>query len=120
VSARHGLPGRVQRPNSRPRQVLVVPLDPVAQARVEDSRVPLDLADAVLAVTVAGAEADGIETLAEACRARGLALTGIVLPGNRERLSHSLGQLRPWVGTLLVADGDEDVLHLAEVLHGRQ
>lgn len=127
----HGLPGRIQRPNSLPRHILIVPLDAAAHVKMrgltgDDVAAiagngpppPLDRIDAVLAVTVAGADVAGLAGLADACRDHGLTLSGIVLPGDPNGLPHSLAQLRASVTTLLVATEDHDVSDLAAVLRG--
>jgi hypothetical protein len=69
-------------------------------------------ADLVVMIATAGENAQAASLIGEACAARHVMTTGLVLgtaTASDEALSKALGQLRPYSG-MLVAAGDEDYI----------
>jgi len=130
---------RIQDPNSRPRAIKVIALDAASEAVVgrlaarrwqsatflsaaafpaaarDFSGQPKDLtteavaADLVVMVAAPGGEAHAASTIGEACSARRVMTTGLVVganPASEEAVSRTLSQLRPWSLMLVIADPD--------------
>jgi len=68
-------------------------------------------ADLVVMIATAGESAQAGSLIGEACVARGVMTTGLVLgtAASEQTLSKTLGQLRPY-SVMLVAGGDEDYI----------
>ncbi|MBV8533970.1 MAG: hypothetical protein JO128_00175 [Alphaproteobacteria bacterium] len=70
----------------------------------------IDPADLVVLVTTAGEEAPLAPVIGEACRARGVPVTALILDTDRvadSSLAGSLAKLRPYASMLVVAHGDD-------------
>jgi hypothetical protein len=79
----------------------------------------LEAAEVLVLVTRAGAEADDAAVIGEAMAARGKQGAGVVLEGaeaGRAELAASLRRLRPHVGMLVVASGQDYVEAMLEAL----
>jgi hypothetical protein len=131
---------RIQDPNSKPRVIKVIALDPASEPLVrrvaggpwqsaiflsaaafpdtarDFSGQPKDLtkevnsADLVVMVAAPGGEAHAASVIGEACSARRVMTTGLLVGANRtseEAVSKTLAQLRPWSLMLVAADPDE-------------
>jgi hypothetical protein len=130
---------RIDKPNSRPRVVHVVALDPASEAivatlaRSEWNRAgffafrevaanadrfhaAIDPADLVVMVAAAGEATPDVSSIGEACSRRRITTTGLILcdPDTpTETLSVALAKLRPWMLMLVIAssvDYIEDML----------
>jgi hypothetical protein len=131
---------RIQDPNSRPRLIKVIALDTASEAIVgrlagrpwqsatflsaaafpaaarDFSGEPRDLtkeaaaADLVVMVASPGGEAHAASTIGEACSAKRVMTTGLLVGANtasEEAVSRTLSQLRPWSLMLVIADPDD-------------
>jgi hypothetical protein len=131
---------RIQDPNSKPRIIKVIALDNASEVLVsrvagrpwqnakflsaaafpdaarDFSGQPKDLtdevntADLVVMVAAAGGEAHAASVIGEACSARRVMTTGLVVGANQNSenaVSKTLAQLRPWSLMLVVADPDD-------------
>lgn len=131
---------RIQDPNSKPRVIKVVALDSASEPIVKRvaertwqnatflsaaafpdaardvSGQPKDLtkevetADLVVMVAGPGGEAHAASVIGEACSARRVMTTCLLVGANRtseEAVSKTLAQLRPWSLMLVVADPDD-------------
>src|SRR6266581_4532043 len=131
---------RIQDPNSRPRVIKVIALDTASEAivsRLADrpwqsatfltaaafpsaardfSGQPKDLtkeagsADLIVMVASPGGEAHAASVIGEACSAKRVMTTALVVGASRdsdEAVSKTLSQLRPWSLMLVVADPDD-------------
>jgi len=131
---------RIQDPNSRPRAIKVIALDAAGEAIVrrvaerpwksatflsaaafpgtarDFSGQPKDLtkevntADLVVMVASPGGEAHAASVIGEACSAKRVMTTGLVVrtdAASEEAVSKTLSQLRPWSLMLVVADPDD-------------
>jgi hypothetical protein len=131
---------RIQDPNSKPRVIKVIALDSASEALVrrvasrpwqnakflsaaafpdtardfsgqpKDLTDELNTADLVVMVAAAGGEAHAASVIGEACSARRVMTTGLVVGANRnseQAVSKTLSQLRPWSLMLVVADPDD-------------
>lgn len=129
---------RIDRPNSRPRAITVIALDPpservvtaladgawnratfvalrtLSQAQVDERIAGADL---VVLVATAGENARGAALIGEACSAARVYTTGLILGeagSSDEALSQTLAALRPWTLMLVIARSPEyveDMLH---------
>jgi hypothetical protein len=142
---------RIQDPNSKPRVIKVIALDNASEALVsrvagrpwqnakflsaaafpdaarDFSGQPRDLtdevntADLVVMVAAAGGEAHAASVIGEACSARRVMTTALVVGANRnseEAVSKTLSQLRPWSLMLVVADPDDYIDGMLSALRG--
>src|SRR5437867_10153762 len=136
---------RIQDPNSRPRAIKVIALDTASEAIVsrlagrpwqsatflsaaafpgaarDFAGQPKDLtkeagsADLVVMVASPGGEAHAASTIGEACSAKRVMTTGLVVganptsPVSEDAVSRTLSQLRPWSLMLVIADPDNYV-----------
>jgi len=131
---------RIQDPNSKPRVIRVIALDKGSEGVVsrvagrkwqnatflsaaafpdttrDFSGTPKDLtnevntADLVVMVGSPGGEAHAASVIGEACSAKRIMTTALVVGANRdsdEAVSKTLSQLRPWSLMLVVADPDD-------------
>lgn len=131
---------RIQDPNSKPRVIKVIALDSASEAVVsrvaghrwqnatflsaaafpdaardfsgqpKDLTKEVDSADLVVMVAAPGGEAHAASVIGEACSARRVMTTGLLVGASRtsdEAVSKTLSQLRPWSLMLVVADPDE-------------
>jgi hypothetical protein len=77
----------------------------------------MDSADLVVMVAAAGENAEAAALIGEACGARRIGTTGMILSGpsvSDATLANTLAQLRPWSLMLVIAEGEdyiEDMLH---------
>ena len=128
---------RVDRPNSQPRAIMVIALDPPSEHVVTAladgawnratfvalrtlSQAQLDEriagADLVVLVATAGENARGAAVIGQACSAARVYTTGLILgeaASSDEALSQTLAALRPWTLMLVIArstDYVEDML----------
>jgi hypothetical protein len=127
---------RVQAPNSRPRAIKVVALDPPGEAVVRRLAAgswthatfysaetftrnladEVAAADLVVMVAGPGGHADAARTIGRACSDRRIMTTGLVVDArtaSEQALSKTLSQLRPWSLMVVIADADsyiEDML----------
>jgi hypothetical protein len=127
---------RVQAPNSRPRTIKVVALDPAGEAVVRrlaagswkqarfysadtfTRNLAEEVATADLVVMVAGpgGHAGAASAIGRACSDRRIMTTGLVVDArtaSEQSLSKTLSQLRPWSLMVVIADVDsyiEDML----------
>lgn len=131
---------RIDRPNSRPRAITVIALDQPSERVVMDlaggqwnravffalralTKVQLndqiDSADLVLVVATAGEDARDAALIGEACSARRVQTTGLILGGIEsadEALSTTLAELRPWMLMLVIASSAEYVEDMLRAL----
>ena len=131
---------RIDRPNSRPRAITVIALDQPSERVVMDlaggqwnravffalralTKVQLDdqidSADLVLVVATAGEDARDAALIGEACSARRVQTTGLILGGIEsadEALSATLAELRPWMLMLVIASSAEYVEDMLRAL----
>src|SRR5437016_3776500 len=131
---------RIQDPNSKPRAIKVIALDKASEAvvnrlverpwqnatflsaaafpdaardfsgRPKDLTTEVDSADLVVMVAASGGEAHAASVIGEACSAKRVMTTGLVVGANRaseEAVSRTLSQLRPWSLMLVIADPDD-------------
>ena len=131
---------RIQDPNSKPRVIKVIALDKESKGVVsrvagrgwqnatflsaasfpdaarDFSGQPKDLtnevntADLIVMVASPGGEAHAASVIGEACSAKRIMTTALVVGANRdsdEAVSKTLSQLRPWSLMLVVADPDD-------------
>ena len=131
---------RIQDPNSRPRAIKVIALDTASETIVsrlarrswksatflsaaafpaaarDFCGQPKDLtkeagtADLVVMVASPGGEAHAASTIGEACSAKRVMTTALVVganPASEEAVSRTLSQLRPWSLMLVIADPDD-------------
>ena len=131
---------RIQEPNSKPRTIKVIALDqgsePIVKRVAERtwqnakflsaaafpaaardfSGQPKDLteeiesADLIVMVASPGGEAHAASVIGEACSARRIMTTALVIGSNRtseDAVSKTLAQLRPWSLMLVAADPDD-------------
>ena len=131
---------RIQEPNSKPRAIKVIALDTASEAVVKrlvthpwqnatflsaaafpdaardfsggpkDLTKEVDTADLVVMVASPGGQAHAASVIGEACSARRVMTTGLVVganPASEEAVSKTLSQLRPWSLMLVVADPDD-------------
>jgi hypothetical protein len=131
---------RIQDPNSKPRAIKVIALDTASEAVVsrllerpwqnatflsaaafpdaardfsgapKDLTKEVDAADLVVMVAAPGGQAHAASVIGEACSARRVMTTGLIVGANRtseEAVSKTLSQLRPWSLMLVVADPDD-------------
>jgi hypothetical protein len=133
---------RINRPNSRPRAVKVIALDPRAEPIVDslaqrewngatffrageltDRPVRLaeeiDAADLVVMVATAGENVPDVAAIGEACSARRVTTTGLIL-GSADTpdaaLSRTLAQLRPWTLMLVIANTTDYIGDMLQAL----
>ena len=130
---------RIQDANSKPRVIKVIALDAPSEALLsrvaslpwknakflsaaafpdaardfygqpKDLTDEVNTADLVVMVASAGGEAHAASVIGEACSARRVMTTGLVLGANQnseEAVSKTLSQLRPWSLMLVVAEPD--------------
>ena len=145
---------RIQDPNSRPRTIKVIALDTASEAVVgrlaagpwqsatflsaaafpaaarDFSGQPKDLtkeaaaADLVVMVASPGGEAHAASTIGEACSAKRVMTTGLVVganpasPVSEDAVSRTLSQLRPWSLMLVIADPDNYIDDMLTALRG--
>ncbi|MDO8678553.1 MAG: hypothetical protein Q7R30_08320 [Acidobacteriota bacterium] len=131
---------RIDRPNSRPRAITVIALDQPSERVVMDlagrqwnraaffalralTRAQLDdqidSADLVVVVATAGEDARDAALIGEACSARRVQTTGLILGGIEsadEALSTTLAELRPWMLMLVIASSAEYVEDMLRAL----
>ena len=131
---------RVDRPNSRPRAIAIIALDrPSEEVVMELARgswnrarfyprhdliaaqlaEALDGTDLVVMVATAGEDAADAARIGEACSARRVPTTGLVLGATGdadEALSKTLAQLRPWMLMLVIANSSEYVEDMLRAL----
>ena len=131
---------RIQDPNSRPRAIKVIALDTDSEALVrrlarrtwknatflsaaafpgaardfsdesKDLTKEAGTADLVVMVASPGGEAHAASVIGEACSAKRVMTTGLVVRANaasEETVCKTLSQLRPWSLMLVVADPDD-------------
>ncbi len=131
---------RIQDPNSKPRVIKVIALDSGSEEVVgrvagrpwrnatflsaaafpdaardfsgqsKDLTSEVNMADLVVMVASPGGEAHAASVIGEACSARRVMTTALVVGANRdseEAVSKTLSQLRPWSLMLVVAEPDE-------------
>jgi hypothetical protein len=131
---------RIQEPNSKPRAIKVIALDTVSEAivsrlagrpwqsatflsaaafpdaardfsgRPRDLTTEIATADLVVMVASPGGQAHAASVIGEACSARRVMTTGLVVganPASEEAVSKTLLQLRPWSLMLVIADPDD-------------
>lgn len=151
---------RIGDPNSKPRSVKVIALDPpserlvkrIAQGswngasfftsglddaapsgeiwsmqprlsdlagRTKDLVEEIATADLVVMISTAGGNPQVASVISEACALKHVMATGLIVDGSSkpEALSHTLARLRPHVGMLVVADGEEYVEAMLVALH---
>ncbi len=130
---------RLDTPNSRPRAVKVIALDPGSEPVVDELaqrqwngaafftaadlasdparlREEIDTADLVVMVATAGGHPRDVALIGEACSHARVTTTGLIMCDEEtsdEALSATLGRLRPWMLMLVVAssrDYIEDML----------
>jgi hypothetical protein len=129
---------RIDRPNSRPRAITVIALDqPSERVVMELAGGPwnratffalraltaaqladqIDGADLVVIVATAGQNTRDAALIGEACSAKRVYTTGLILGATEssdEALSRTLAELRPWMLMLVIASSTEyveDMLH---------
>jgi hypothetical protein len=140
---------RIQDPNSKPRIIKVIALDHASETVVsrvangswqnatfltaaafpdtardffgqpKDLTKEVDSADLVVMVAGPGGEAHAASVIGEACSARRIMTTGLVVGANRtseETVSKTLSQLRPWSLMLVVADPDDYIVGMLAAL----
>jgi hypothetical protein len=140
---------RIQEPNSRPRVIKVIALDKASETVVsrlvtgswqnatfltaaafpstaqDFSGRPTDLtkeintADLVVMVASPGGEAYAASVIGEACSAKRVMTTGLVIGANHaseDAVSKTLSQLRPWSLMLVVADPDDYIDNMLAAL----
>jgi hypothetical protein len=140
---------RIQDPNSRPRVIKVIALDAASEGvlrlvathqwqnatflsaadfpgtaldfsgQPKDLTKEVDAADLVVMVAAPGGEAHAASVIGEACSARRVMTTCLVVGANRtseEAVSKTLSQLRPWSLMLVVADPDEYIAGMLAAL----
>ncbi len=128
---------RVQDPNSRPRAIKVIALDKASEVVVgslvakpwksatflsatafpgaaldfsgqpKDLMKEVDAADLVVMVASPGGEAHAASVIGEACSAKRVMTTGLVIGANgasENAVSKTLSQLRPWSLMIVIAD----------------
>jgi hypothetical protein len=81
----------------------------------------VNTADLVVMVAAAGGEAHAASVIGEACSARRVMTTALVVGANRnseEAVSKTLSQLRPWSLMLVVADPDDYIDGMLSALRG--
>jgi hypothetical protein len=131
---------RIQEPNSKPRIIKVIALDSNSEhvvrrlvarpyqnasflsaaafpdaardffGETKDLANEVTTADLVVMVAAPGGEAHAASVIGEACSARRVMTTGLIVGANRaseENVSKTLSQLRPWCLMLVVADPDD-------------
>ena len=79
----------------------------------------IDPTDLIVLVAVAGEDGQLAILIGEACRARGVPVTAIILdpgPTSNEALAASLARLRPYTSMLVVARGDEYIEDMLSAL----
>jgi hypothetical protein len=130
---------RIDTPNSRPRAVKVIALDSRAEVAMaslaqhdwdgaaffrageltstpERLAAEIDRADLVVMLATAGERADDVDPIGQACSARRVTTTGLILDSAQvsdEELSLTLSRVRPWALMLVIAssiDYVEDML----------
>src|SRR2546425_11475696 len=142
---------RIQDPNSKPRTIKVIALDTASEAivkrvaagpwqnatflsaaafpdaardfsgRPKDLTKEVDTADLVVMVAAPGGEAHAASVIGEACSARRVMTTGLVVrtdAASEEAVSKTLSQLRPWSLMLVVADPDDYIDAMLAALRG--
>ena len=131
---------RIDRPNSRPRAITVIALDPPSERVVTvladgawnratfvalRTLSPQQLneriagADLVVVVATAGENARGAAVIGQACSAARVYTTALILgeaESTDEALSHTLGALRPWTLMLVIARSTEYVEDMLRAL----
>jgi hypothetical protein len=130
---------RVQAPNSRPRVVKIVALDPAAEpivrrlaaaswnqatfhaatAFVRDLRDEVAAADLVIMVAGPGGHAGLAAEIGAACSDRRVMTTGLIVgsaAASDEALSQTLAQLRPWSLMVVIANADEYIEDMLSAL----
>ena len=78
-------------------------------------------ADLVVMVASPGGEAHAASTIGEACSAKRVMTTGLVVganPASEEAVSRTLSQLRPWSLMLVIADPDNYIDDMLTALRG--
>ena len=121
---------RIDKPNSRPRAITVVALDPAAaQVMVSLAEHPwsgarffasgeltndaerlaaeIERADLVVMLATAGQSSADVEAIGRACSRRRVTTTGLILGSAQvsdEDLSRTLAVIRPWALMLVIAD----------------
>lgn len=131
---------RVQDPNSKPRVIKVIALDGASEPIVKrvaeriwqnarfltaaafpdtardfsgqpkDLTKEIDTADLIVMVAGPGGEAHAASVIGEACSARRVMTTALVIGANRtseDAVARTLAQLRPWSLMLVAADPDD-------------
>jgi hypothetical protein len=131
---------RIDRPNSRPRVVTVVALDPPSEhvvmelglgqwnsatfvrmrdltpAQLSDQ---VDAADLVVMVATAGQDASAAAMVGAVCSVKRVPTTGLIIGGpgdSDEALSTTLAALRPWMLMLVLASSPEYVEDMLRAL----
>ena len=123
---------RVQAPNSVPRIVKIVALDPAsddvvrrlaqgswhqatffsAEAFIANLEHEVAAADLVVMVAGAGASAEGAAAIGRACSDRRVTTTALIVGAHTapdEALSKTLARLRPWSLMVVIANADDYV-----------
>src|SRR5207253_3706513 len=87
--------------------------------RLKDLTTEVDTADLVVMVASPGGQAHAASVIGEACSAKRVMTTGLVVGANRaseESVSKTLSQLRPWSLMLVVADPDDYIDNMLAAL----
>jgi hypothetical protein len=131
---------RIQDPNSRPRAIKVIALDKASEdamrrlaerswmnatflsaagfpgaardfsGQAKDLTNEVDAADLIVMVASPGGEAHAASVIGEACSARRVMTTGLLIGANAasdDAVSRTLSQLRPWSLMLVIAEPDD-------------
>jgi hypothetical protein len=140
---------RIQEPNSKPRAIKVIALDQASEAvlgrllmgpwqnatflsaaafpgaardfsgQLKDLANEVDTADLVVMVASPGGQAHAASVIGEACSAKRVMTTGLVVgagPASEEAVSKTLSQLRPWSLMLVVANPDDYIVAMLAAL----
>ncbi len=140
---------RIQEPNSKPRKITVIALDALSDAIVgtlaarpwqsaiflsaagfpaeardfsgelKDLANEVTTADLVVMVAGPGGQAHAASVIGEACSAKRVMTTALIVGANRaseEAVSKTLSQLRPWSLMLVVADPDDYIVGMLTAL----
>ena len=149
ASSREEARFRIQDPNSRPRVIKVIALDKASEAAVrrlaakpwqsatflsaaafpraatdfsgqsKDLTKEAGAADLVVMVASPGGEAHAASVIGEACSAKRVMTTGLLIgagAATEDAVSRTLSQLRPWSLMLVVADPDDYIADMLTAL----
>jgi hypothetical protein len=82
-----------------------------------ESRLSAELADADVAVIVAGSEcAEAASVIGRACAERSIMIAGVVLTNEGDRVNDAVLALRPYAMVLVVSKDEDDLLELLTAL----